>query len=400
MVDVKDNVSSHAPVDPGLVLPAAVQAQRDRANALMGHLANGAQPPAQPPAAAQQGSPPQPPPGLPHQPSSYQSEHEAMLDGSSRPTNEGTGAFDLTLPGGEAAPQQPPQGQPPQSQPGGDPPVAAEEWERRYHSINGRFQNEVPRLREAVQSMADRNQRLEQLLASTAQPDGHGSGNGNGNGNGADAPPLTADFTPQEIEDWGPDMLQMITRVADTRAQRLAQQLRPTISQVANNNRQQMVDYLDRTIPDWQGVNLSQEFMDWALLPDEFSGVIRRDLIRKWWGEHNGPRVAAFFRSFISGLPGGPTVQQPQLQQPAPAPAPQAPVSQRLSLTELAAPSGTGSAAAVPPAPAAKRVYKRSEITQFYQAKSLGRFRGQETEAQAVENDIFAAQREGRVVNG
>jgi len=398
MAELRDNVSSHAPIDPALVLPPAVAAQRDRANALMA-LQNGqpAQPqqPQQPPA-----QPPQQPSGLPPPP-----QFDPMLAEASQPTNAGPQPFDLTLPGaippappGAAPPtsqEAPPQGQPPQPPP--EPPASAEEWERRFHSINGRFQNELPRMRDTIQQLSERNDRLEQLLASSAPSGSPANGNGRTT-QGADAPPLTADFTPQEIEDWGPEFLTMVRRVADSRASQVAQQLRPMVAQTQQNARQQMMQSLDREIPNWREINVSQEFMDWALVTDEFSGAIRRDLLRQWWEANNAPRVAAFFRSFISGMPGAPAAQQPQPTPPAPAP--QAPASQRLSLTELAAPSGTGSAAGASPPPAAKRVYKRSEIAQFYLSRSLGHFKGREQEAQAVENDIFLAGREGRVING
>lgn len=366
IVELSDNVSSHAPVDPGLVLPDAVRQQRDRANALL---------------AAQHAPPPNgqtPPP-----PNGYTPDG-ALLHADSLPTNSDAQPFDLTLP--PAAPPPPSNGQ---SQ---EPPTPPEEWERRFHSINGRYHNELPRLRDAVQQLSERNDQLERLLAS----DGRAPG-GPGTGRGPDAPPLTADFTPQEIEDWGPEMLGMLTRVADSRAAAIAQQLQPVMARTAQAARQQMIEYLDREVPDWPQINVAQEFMDWALLPDEFSGVIRRNLIKQWWEANNAPRVAAFFRSFVSGMPGRPANPSPQPVPPAPPPAP---ASNRLSLQELAAPSGSGSAAGVPPPPAAKRVYKRSEIAQFYKSRSLGHYRGREVEAQAVETDIFAAQREGRVING
>lgn len=390
MAEPRDNVSSHAPVDPALVLPPAVAAQAARANALMALQGQPHSALPQPPQA------PAPPPPQFAPPPSDQLLNGEMLANPSTPTNPAQAQpFDLGLPGAVAPPPPPPAAPPPE-------PVAPEEWERRFASLNGRLNG----ARDTIQQLSDRNDQLERLLAGTAQSpaagaNGHGSPSGPGTGHGADAPPLTADFTPQEIEDWGPEMLDMIRRVAENRASRTIEQLRPVVQQTQQNARQQMIQYLDQSVPGWQDINVSQEFMDWAMLPDEFSGAIRRDLLRRWWDLNNGPRVAVFFRSFISGLPGGPA-RHPQPQPaPTPTPAPQAPApSHRLSLQELATPSGTGSAAAVPPAPAAKRVYRRSEIAQFYQSRALGHFRGREQDAQAVENDIFAAGNEGRVING
>jgi hypothetical protein len=46
---------------------------------------------------------------------------------------------------------------------------------------------------------------------------------------------------------------------------------------------------------------------------------------------------------------------------------------------------------------AGKRVWTRAEIAQFYRDKSAGRFAKREAHAKKLEEDIFAAQREGRV---
>lgn len=390
-----DNVSSHAPIDPALVLPPAVQAQRDRANALMA----AGQPPATQPTAPvppQQGAAPTPPPGGEAQPPV-----QAEL---SMPTHQPGQRFNLD---GAPPPGQAPAQPPAQPAPTPAPPaeqVTGEEWERRFHSINGRYTNEVPRLREAVQDLSARNERLERLLAGMAPP-APANGGGNGQAGPPDGTRLSSDFTPQELEDWGPEMLGMITRVADKRASHILDQITPTLQATQHAARESMEAYLDREVPEWRTVNLSQEFMNWSLLPDDFSGVIRQQLVRQAWQANQGHRVAAFFKSFLSGYPSGPAAQQPQPVPPAPQPVPPAPAvpaSNRLSLAELAAPSGAGGPAAggVPPPPAAKRVYKRSEIAQFYQDRSLGYFRGREADAQRVENDIFAAQRENRVING
>jgi hypothetical protein len=62
----------------------------------------------------------------------------------------------------------------------------------------------------------------------------------------------------------------------------------------------------------------------------------------------------------------------------------------------LAAP-GRAKTAAPAGGPAEKPFFTTAQITQFYSAVNRGEYRGREDEQKQIENQIFAAQREGRI---
>lgn len=394
---------SHAPIDPGLILPPSVAAARDRANAMIANL-NGSTAMT---SANGQPTVPAPPPAQPGQPmhmveGSLAASSSMPTNGEGQPFNlNGTGTAPATPPGvpQQASPAQP-QASPAQPQQQG----AEGDYERLYRSLKGRWDQEVPQLRQSVQAMVQRSNQLEQLLASMPPPQP---------GEPADPANPLKDFTPDEIEQWGPDMLEMFARIVDRRASNLAAaQVRPLVEQQHADLRSRCEAYLDANAPQWREINFHPAFMEWAILPDPFSGVTRQHLLQRAFEAGDGPRVVNFFRAFVSEVSADSAAVQPAPfaapAPPAPAPnghaGPQPPASNRIALHELAAPSGSGHTAGqgAPPAPVPKRIYRRSEIAQFYSDKNRGRYATPELQAQAVavEADIFQAQTEGRVVNG
>lgn len=391
---------SHLPIDPGLTLPPAVRAQRDRANALMSQL-NGSTaytppPPVQPvPAAEPQPTNPTPPPQQLLHPMPGPAVNMQPMLGISQPTNPTPPAFDLT--GLQPAQPTPIPQQPVQPQPTPQPP---QDYEQMYRSLKGRFDAETQRLREAVQQSVQRNQQLEALLAGLG-PTPPMNGNG-----GTPNDPL-ADFTEEEREQWGDDMLTMFARVMDRRTRAAtAQAMQPFTVQQQHQSRRTILDYLDREVPQWRQVNVMPEFENWALMVDPLSGEIRQTLIQRAFEAGDGPRVALFFRTFTNEASPAPAIPQPgplvAPVPPVPMAGPQPPASNRIPLQDLAAPTGGGGPAGPPAAPVAKRTYRRSEIMRFFSDKALGLYKTpeQQAQAQAIEIDIFAAQSEGRVVNG
>lgn len=370
--------------DPGVVLPPAVVAQRDRANALIANL-NGTTTLSDPSSPANPQNLPQPP--------AHGDVVQPSLD-VQRPTHPTPPSFQLN-------PQ--PNGQ------GTEPPVTQgltepTNWEHLYRSLKGRWDQEMPALRQSVQTAMGRAQQLEQMLASLnqqpAQP--------NGNGHADDPVDVAGLFTEEEREQWGDEMLTTLARVVDRRTQAAAQRVtQPLIDRQQQTQQQQVEAYLDQQVPNWREINYHPAFMEWSLLSDPFSGAIRRDLLQRAFLAGDAPRVVHFFRVFLQEASAAPATQPSPPQQaapvpPAPLPAQAPPASQRIQLTDLAAPSGAGATAGTPPPPAAKRVYRRSEIAQFYTDKALGKFSTPDLQAQAnaVEQDLFLAGREGRVVNG
>jgi hypothetical protein len=141
---------------------------------------------------------------------------------------------------------------------------------------------------------------------------------------------------------------------------------------------------LDDLVPDWETINNKVEFKAWLGEVDMASGRTRLDLIRMASGAWHGYRVAEIFRAYKEGREIG---------------ARQDPTRAALE-TRTEPPPGGGNP---PPADVeAGRIWKRSDIKQFYRDKREGKWKGKEKEIEArtLEMDINAAYREGRIRDG
>jgi len=284
------------------------------------------------------------------------------------------------------------------------PPAAdtkATYWHRRYRSMKGRYDHELPRYKH---SLDQANQRIMELTAQARSTP-------------APVPPaptvsdgpvsndtlLASGFTQDEIDMWGPEMAQSIYRVSAKMASAATAHINGRVAQIQNSTLEQeaavMFDTLAKQVPTWREVNTDPRFLTWLALPDPMSGVIRQELLSKAFEENKSSRVVAFFKGFLSEEPpAAPAVPSSVPPTPVPTaviPAP-APRSQRIPLEALAAPGGARSSAQ--PAPTEKPHYTPAGIGQFLDQKARGLWRGREAEADAIEADIFLAQSEGRVI--
>ena len=147
---------------------------------------------------------------------------------------------------------------------------------------------------------------------------------------------------------------------------------------------------LTEAVPNWQDINQLDAFKAWLALPDQYSGATRHSMLLSAYAENDTPRVLAFFRGFISELAA--TTPADELV-PAPA-APQQPP--KPGLESLAAP-GRARTPAQTNAPAEKQIITPDDVNAFYAAKRRGEYAGREEEFNALEQELFKAQREGRV---
>lgn len=306
----------------------------------------------------------------------------------------------------DQAPQGPPSDQSPPDAPpvgpGGTPdPEDDGSWERRFKSLNGRAEAENRRAREAITSLSQRLEQIEQenrLLKSgpPGQPNGH-----------AEPGPLV---TEQEINDYGPEFVDVMRRVAAETAGPLQQEIQNLRGQLGyvqqetgNAFLNRMNTTLEGMIPRWSDLNRDQRFIQWSQLPDIFSGAIRKTLMQDAWNSGDPHRVAAFFQAFLAEEAAtNPQGQgQPRTPPPSRMVVSDTPMDPRspgapLDLTTLAAPGRAHSAGGTP---AEKPVYTAAEITRFYTDVAAGRWRGREREQTAIDQDIMLAQREGRILS-
>lgn len=364
----------HAPVDETVQLPAAIRAASARSSALHNEVYGNPQEGEQqgegqqPPANEQQETPPTPKAGEGQPP---------------REEPNGSAKREQTTPQPEAkAPSQ-------EGQEGAKAP--ADEWQHKYNSLKGRFDQQTGTITHLNNKVAQ----LEQMIARFSEQQNAA----------AKQPPSELSFEPlkpEEVETYGEDFISVAQRAAMAKLSPEVQSLRQEIhnlkaqlGQVATTteqtSKQNMFAFLDREEPNWRAINRSPEFLEWANLPDAFSGVTRLQMMRDAYDKGDGPRVLAFFKGFLKDEAATAPVNTVQ-----PDPKPQ---GQKVPLEQFAAPGrAKAPAASVATAPGEKETITHAQIAAFYRDVNMGKYRGNDAEKERIEQMIFDAQREGRIV--
>lgn len=269
----------------------------------------------------------------------------------------------------------------------------SESFAQRWRSLQGVFASTKDRLRESEEA----RQNLEQLVAQMQAA--------------RTAPPSQkpkSHLTEKDQGEYGGDMVDFVRRAARDEMAPLAQAVRGIAAQLAELRKlapavesvaAAQVAYtqdsfyadLTRQVPNWRAINSNTDFHKWLLEYDGFSGFQRDTLLKDAHDRFDLDRVVNIFRSFAqaSGAPAAASAAAPSASPAAPAETPQDRLARQVAPGRVA---GTA-----PPAAKAGRQWTREQITKFYADKRNGLFRGKKDEATAMERDIFAAQRDGRI---
>ena len=261
--------------------------------------------------------------------------------------------------------------------------------EQKYKTLQGMYNAEVPRLHAEKRELTNRVQQLEQLIASmNATP-------------AQQQAPMEKLITEQDMEDYG-DSIEVMRRVfreemssKDTEInelKRLVRQMQgtvvPQVHQLSQNyavsNEQRFWADPQTAVPDWQDINGSQEFQAWLLEVDPLTGIPRQTYLDDAQRNMDARRVANFFTAW-KGMTGSSNARTPTAAQPA-------------SELERQVAPGKGRSGGAKPQGEAK-TYTSEDIKKFFSDVQKGKYRGKEAERDRIERDIFAAQREGRIVN-
>jgi hypothetical protein len=276
-------------------------------------------------------------------------------------------------------------------------------WENRFRALKGRYDSDTRRSRETLEQYEQRVREMNTQLQRASQRPLPGS----------QPPPRLV--TDKEVEDYGPDLIDVMRRVAQESTLPLLTPLATELGHVkarvdtteGETGRQflsRMHSTMDSSVPGWQQLNEDPNFIAWTKRSDVYSGLNRQELLQKAWYAGDSNRVAAFFNGFLAEEAAtDPAAAQARQQAngagyeghaTAPAPSPHAQAS-RVTLESLAAP---GRARAAAMAPAGKPTWTAEGISTFYMDIANGKFRGRDAERLATEADLMAAQREGRIV--
>lgn len=265
-------------------------------------------------------------------------------------------------------------------------------WEHRYHSMKGRHDQQaaiIQGMQQQMQDLGNELVRTQQFIHNQGLTEAAQNSDQNL-------------LTPEDEETYGPELLSTMKRAA-------AAAVAPTLSKLEAENselRQQLektsqhtvYTELDRDVPNWRQINAHPAWKHWLSLPDVYSGIVRQELLMNAFQAADAPRIVSIFRGFLTEAAARNQGTKPA-PQPTPAPAaPAAPARQpAVSLETLAAPGrakpAPGGTQVQPDTP----VFTRHQVAAFYSAVRKGEFRGREAEKTALEQQIFAAQKAGRI---
>lgn len=307
-----------------------------------------------------------------------------------------------------------PQSEPPAPQPEPPPPeppapadepvptpqqIQGDEWANRYNAMRGRLGAETKKFNAAIatkdQQILDLHNKLSQLsdevVRSTQlltrqqqQPQPQ--------------EPVKPLITAEDLERHGEDTVDFVQRAAraavGSEIEAVQNQNRELQQELSRSRRAAMNADLTREVPNWREINTDKRFLQWLRKPNIYTGRTNKELLDAAANAADAPRVAAFFKGFLSeekvtGHQPDPTATVP----------PVVPRKAAVDLASLAAP-GSGKPASgtdmyVPPS---KPVYKTSDFERFRRAKAKGQYTTQQ--ALAIEADMHAATLEGRIIKG
>jgi len=352
---------------------------------------------------------------------------QAAIKHDMRPTSDLTkGVADPTqtppappAPPPETPPATPPDPTAPPENLNPEPPVTSAppgseeaKWEHAYKSLKGRYDGQFPKLHNQIDAMSTEIRRLvsentnlqRAIVPAQPLPVSHAPGT-----SGVTPPLVAGALTQEEVDAFGPELVDIIRRAARAEAEVLVQQGLGTVAQRVNQmgadadaqKLQGMIDFMVGHVPNFVELNSDPTLLAWLALPDPVSGVNRQQLLTQAWERREPSRVLAIFNSYLAS---GDASQRPQGGQPqpgVPAVVPTTPApSNRIPLVSLAAPGRAATAAPTIGGPVEqKSTWTKAQIAQFYAQANRGYYRGKQAEKDAIEADLFAAQLEGRVID-
>ena len=272
----------------------------------------------------------------------------------------------------------------------------SETYAQRFKSTLGRYQAEQRKNNQLVrqnEELLERLQAMEDKLNRWPGPDA------------PKQPAATEDLTPEEIDDYGADLIEVMKKTARATIKgeldalrRENEELKKAVSGVGQrqvvNERDKFYTQLGNEVSNWQVINTDPAFLAWLDEPDVFAGRARMDLLQEAFSALDVNRVKQFFKAFDTERA---AVSQPPSES---APQPSRRGNGKVSLEQLAAPGTGSSGTADAPSGNNQTVWKESEIQAFYEDVRKGKFRGRKDQRAAFEASIQQAMNKGQILVG
>jgi hypothetical protein len=277
------------------------------------------------------------------------------------------------------APDPEPQPQPVSQEPEPKPVIPEETWERKYLTLKGMYDAEVPRLHAQMRELNGQVQTLiaENATAKAQQP-------------AAQTATAKTLITEQDKEAFGSDLLDLIDRaseqkVAEFRSHnaQLVDEIRELKGKLGNVSERQVVSDKDQflaklstQVPNWETLNTDQGFLNWLAEVDPVYGLPRQVALTNAYESLDASRTAVIFNQYQGKV--APTQQKPSQQ-----------------LQSQVAPTRSRSSPAPATSAGDKPIYTQDQIADFYNEWIKGHL--DSAEAERIEKDINAAYSEGRI---
>jgi archaellum component FlaC len=284
----------------------------------------------------------------------------------------------------EVAPpvEAPPVAQAQTPEPTPTPQVASdpeEKWEARYKTLQGMHNKNIEDMKGRLRAIEQQNQQLAAQLEAATK---------------AQQTPQQPD--PKDAEVFGQDLVEMVQRVAenmlgaaakkiDDRLDEIDRKLTGTTKAVAQTAEEIFLSRLKEAVPDYIAINADPDFLSWLAEADEVYGVPRQSALTAAAEALDADRVAKVFKAFIATK----TVTAPS-NPPVPA--------QNTAASELERQIAPNTVASNPTPTSQPTTFRVADVQAFYNDVRLGKYRGREQEAAAIEARINNALAEGRIV--
>lgn len=229
-------------------------------------------------------------------------------------------------------------------------------WRHRFQVLQGKYNSEISALREENQKLKEQTSKP---VESKAQ----------------DVASAIEGLSEQEIEDFGPDLIELIKKVSG-QSNREVEAVKQELNQIKEANRQdaeaRFWTDLERLAPKFREINADPKFHAYLAEFDSQTGEQRQQKLIKAQQMFDAYSVAQLFNIFTQNTT---AASQPRS-------IPEEKIQPSISRSESAPNQGA-------------RSWSRGEITEFYTRAALGKY--SEAERAAIEAEIFEAQRNGRV---
>ncbi len=231
------------------------------------------------------------------------------------------------------------------------------DWEHRYNVLQGKYNAEVPRLNQELQSLKDQYRETQQKVEDLSRK-----------------PEPTYDLNNirDELGDDTANALSSQQQTIDALRQQI-EELKGHLTQVGTNQQtsaeQSFYITLEQLVPDWKKVNTQAKFIDWLQVEDEFSGRTRQELLDTAARNLDARRVASFFTGWKRSNP------------------------KTQNIESVASPNTSKANRSVQE----KQTYTRGEVKQFYDDVARGKYRHDEEKRKKLDFEYTMAQAEGRI---